>query len=95
MDTEIKMNFTFGALEEIKEATGVDLFDQSEKNKAKEIQPDQFKRVAQAGIRWSKPGVTDDEAAELSNYISMGQVLTALRESFKTPDDDLLPIDQD
>lgn len=85
------MAFSFGALKEIEKATGIDFMNEDPKKRDKEIKPESFERIAQAGIRWSDPEMTDEKAAELAQYVTMRQVITAMTESMSSDSDEPQP----
>jgi len=88
MNDPINMLFTFGALKEIKNVLGIDLMGEDGEAKEAEIKPQNLQRIAQAGIRWAAPGIDDEKAKELSQYVTIPQVVKALKESAASPDAD-------
>ena len=80
------MKVTLGAIKAIKEHLGIDLLSTNADESREDTINEKFTEIAELAIKWEKPGVTDKEAKEAAQFVTVGDVVNGLRESFGAGD---------
>jgi len=76
------MRITIGAIKAIRDDLGIDLLESDgSEDKGKRI-AENFQRIAELALRWEKKGVTDEQAKEASMYVTVGEIIDGITESF-------------
>lgn len=77
-----KMIFNFGALKKIKSSLDLDLLGKDNEVRLEKLTWENYQTIAAIGIQFSKPGITEQEANELSEYVTLNDVLKTIRRDF-------------
>ena len=79
----MSLKFTLGAIKAIKTEFGIDLLDPAADKKSEDKISSNFQRLAEIAIRWSAPGITEEQAVERAQFVTVGDVFKAIETSLR------------